>query len=345
MDEFNNNESTVTEVLVVPHECNGKRIDLFISEKVQDHISRARVQTLLRKGFVTINGVKPRRTRTKIACGDTVRLSVPKEQEAIPKPEKISLDILYEDEDLIIINKPSGMVVHPAPGNGSGTLVNALLYHCNNSLLGIGEIKRPGIVHRLDKDTSGAIVIAKSYVAYVDLKKQFADHSRIGFLDRSYLAIVWGKTPCIKGTIKSYLGRHSNNRLQRAIVNQSQPDAKYAITHYSVKERMNHPKRPGDFLMSLVECRLETGRTHQIRVHMTHIGNPLLGDYGYGNHFSNKVSCLSDHLQPLFSRFRRPALHAKTLSFQHPRSKKRCEFQASIPHDMQTIFSALEWSI
>ena len=182
------------EVLIVPHEWSGKRVDLFISANAPDDLSRARVQALVRQGLVTINGEVPRGTSSKIAAGDAVRFQMPEAEEAKPEPEDIPLDILHEDDDLIVINKPAGMVVHPAPGNWSGTLVNALLHHCKGSLSGIGGVRRPGIVHRLDKGTSGVMVAAKSYRAHVDLQEQFADHGRTGPLQRQLSSIGLGRT-------------------------------------------------------------------------------------------------------------------------------------------------------
>ena len=329
------------EVLIVPHAADGKRVDKFISANASDDISRARVQALVRKGFVTINGTIPRGTSTKINAGDVVRFAMPPAEEAIPQPENIKLDILFEDDDLIIINKAAGMVVHPAPGNWSGTLVNALLHHCHGQLSGIGGVKRPGIVHRLDKDTSGVMVAAKSYRAHVDLQEQFADHGRTGPLERSYWALIWGAPPRMKGTISNYLGRHPTKRLQRAVVEEGAKDAKQAITHYEVLKRFEDASRPGDALVSLVECRLETGRTHQIRAHMTHLGLPLLGDPEYGKQFSNRGVRLPKKAQDLFSKFNRQGLHARTLGFRHPSTGETVSFTADPPAEMADLISAI----
>lgn len=330
------------EVLIVPHAGDGKRVDKFISANASDDISRARVQALVRKGLVTINGVTPRGTSTKIAAGDVIRFAMPPAEEAIPQPEDIALDILHEDEDLIVVNKPAGMVVHPAPGNWSGTLVNALLFHCKGSLSGIGGVKRPGIVHRLDKDTSGVMVVAKSYRAHLDLQEQFADHGRTGPLERSYWALCWGAPPRMKGRVENYLGRHPTKRLQRAVVSEDGPDAKIAVTHYDVLKRYEDDKSPGDALVSLIECRLETGRTHQIRVHMTHIGNPLLGDQEYGKQFANRGVRLPEAAARLFEDFKRQALHARTLGFKHPTSGEAVSFSADPPKDMADLIAALD---
>lgn len=330
------------EVLIVPHSGDGHRVDKFISANASDDISRARVQALVRKGHVTINGVVPRGTSTRIAAGDVIRFAMPPAQEAEPTPEDIALDILHEDDDLIVLNKPAGMVVHPAPGNWSGTLVNALLFHCRGSLSGIGGVKRPGIVHRLDKDTSGVIVVAKSYRAHLDLQEQFADHGRTGPLERSYWALAWGAPPRMKGTIETWLGRHPTKRLQRAVVSEDGPDAKLALTHYRVLERFNDPQKPTEPLVSLIECRLETGRTHQIRVHLTHIGNPLLGDPEYGRQFASRGVKLPPEAANLYDNFNRQALHARTLGFKHPGTGEAVSFSADLPVEMEALVTALQ---
>ncbi|MEE9313393.1 MAG: RluA family pseudouridine synthase [Rhizobiaceae bacterium] len=330
------------EVLMVPHSWHAKRVDLFISANSSDDLSRARVQSLVRKGHVTINGRVPKGTSTKIAAGDVVRFAMPAPEEAIALPEEIALDILFEDADLIIVNKPAGMVVHPAPGNWSGTLVNALLHHCKGTLSGIGGVKRPGIVHRLDKDTSGVMVVAKSYRAHIDLQEQFADHGRTGPLERSYWALVWGIPPRMKGSIETYLGRHPTKRLQRAVVEEDAVDAKEAITHYTVLKRFDDPSGKSEALASLVECRLETGRTHQIRVHLTHIGNPLLGDPEYGKQFANRGVRLPEAAQALFANFKRQGLHARTLGFRHPTTGETVSFSADPPKDMADLTAAIE---
>lgn len=329
------------EVLVVPHEAAGKRVDLFISANAPDDLSRARVQALVRKGLVTINGVVPRGTSSRISAGDVVRFRMPEAEEAVPQPEDIPLDVLFEDDDLIVVNKPAGMVVHPAPGNWSGTLVNALLWHCKGSLSGIGGVKRPGIVHRLDRDTSGVMVAAKSYRAHLDLQEQFADHGRTGPLVRRYVALVWGAPPRMRGTIDASLGRHPTKRLQRAVVSPDAADAKHAVTQYRVIERFADPERPAEVLVSLVECELETGRTHQIRVHMTHIGNPLLGDPEYGRQFANRGARLLEPARSLFAGFSRQALHAQVLGFRHPVSGEERVFDAPMPKDMADLVAGL----
>ncbi len=328
-------------MLLVPHEAAGKRVDKFISSNASDDISRARVQALVRQGKVTINGLVPKGTSAKISAGDTIRFEMPPPEDAVPEPEDIPLDILYEDDDFIVVNKRAGMVVHPAPGNWSGTLVNALLHHCKGGLPGIAGVRRPGIVHRLDKETSGVMVAAKSYRAHTDLQQQFADHGREGPLERSYWALVWGAPPRMKGTIETHLGRHPKYRLRRAVVEPDAADAKHAVTHYSVLQRFEDPQNAGEALASLVECKLETGRTHQIRVHMEHLGNPLLGDPEYGRSFATRAVRLPEQARQLYSSFNRQALHARTLGFRHPSTGETVSFQADVPHDMSDLIAAM----
>ncbi|MEL7272688.1 MAG: RluA family pseudouridine synthase [Pseudomonadota bacterium] len=331
------------EVLEVPHAWAGKRVDLFISANAHDDISRARVQALVRKGLVTVNGTAPKGTSSKIAAGDVVRFVMPPAEDPVPQPEDIPLDVIYEDDDLIIINKPAGMVVHPAPGNWSGTLVNALLHHCKGQLSGINGVRRPGIVHRLDKDTSGVMVAAKNYRTHVDLQEQFADHGRTGPLQRAYWAVVWGAPPRMKGTIETHLGRHPTKRLQQAVVGEDAPDARQAITHYTVLERFADPNNPGSApLASLVECRLETGRTHQIRVHMTHLGCPLLGDSEYGKEFATRTAKLPEAAQEAMKNLRGQALHARTLGFKHPGTGERVVFEADLEQALEQVLAATQ---
>ncbi|MGI9356280.1 MAG: RluA family pseudouridine synthase [Rhizobiaceae bacterium] len=341
MSTGDNEQQDTMEVMIVPHEWSGKRVDLFISANAPDDLSRARVQALVREGLVTINGEVPRGTSSKITAGDVVRFEMPEAREDEPIPEDIPLDILHEDDDLIVVNKPAGMVVHPAPGNWTGTLVNALLHQCKGSLSGIGGVRRPGIVHRLDKGTSGVMVAAKSYRAHIDLQEQFADHGRTGPLQRSYLALVWGAPPRMKGTIDAPLGRHPTKRLQRAVVDADARDAKQAITHYQVLDRFGDQEKTGEALVSLIECTLETGRTHQIRVHMGHLGCFLLGDPEYGRQFMNRSSRLPEAAQQALTEMNRQALHAKTLGFRHPASGETTAFEAQMPEDMVNLASAL----
>jgi 23S rRNA pseudouridine1911/1915/1917 synthase len=247
-------------------------------------------------------------------------------------PEAIDLDIVYEDDDLIVIDKPAGLVVHPAAGHDSGTLVNALLAHCGDSLSGIGGVKRPGIVHRLDKETSGLMVVAKTDRAHQALSEQFASHGRDGRLEREYLAIVWRVPERRHGTIDAALARSSTNR-QKIAVSRS-GTARSAITHYDVEEQF------GD-VAALIRCRLETGRTHQIRVHLAHIGHPVLGDPAYGKGFSASRSGLTEEARAALIALDRQALHAAVLGFDHPVTGKHLRFERAPPADMQRLLAAL----
>jgi len=317
----------------------GIRFDAFVAEQMPPHISRTRVKQLIKGGHVTINGKAETSPNYRLKTDDKIELEIPEPQDPTPQPENIPLEFLFEDDHLIVINKPAGMVVHPAAGNWDGTLVNALLYHCGADFSGIGGVKRPGIVHRLDKETSGIMVVAKSEQALAGLAAQFADHGRTGPLERSYLALVWNVLPNNKGTIDAPLGRSTNNRLKRAVVNINQVDAREAITHYAVVRHLDG-KGEGQANASLVECRLETGRTHQIRVHMAHIGHPLIGDQEYGKHFETKANALDERASTAVKAFKRQALHAAVLGFEHPVRGETCRFEAPIPEDMKALIDS-----
>jgi 23S rRNA pseudouridine1911/1915/1917 synthase len=257
----------------------------------------------------------------KAKLGDVFTIRVPPPEPASPEAQDIDLDILYEDKDLLVINKPVGMVVHPAPGNRDRTLVNALLAHCGKSLSGIGGVARPGIVHRLDKDTSGLMVVAKNDKAHQQLTKQFADRS----LSRTYQALVWGEPVPLVGHIEAPIGRHPRDRVKMAVVGKGKP----ALTYYKVIESF------GD-LASLVECKLATGRTHQIRVHLAYIKHPVIGDAVYGGG-RNRVGDAAK----LLEKFPRQALHATQLQFFHPRTEKLMSFKAPLPKDMAELIKKL----
>ena len=260
---------------------------------------------------------------------------MPEPEPAEPQGENIALDVLYEDDELIVINKPAGLVVHPGAGNWTGTLVNALIHHCGDSLSGIGGVRRPGIVHRLDKETSGVMVVAKTDRAHKALSEAFADHGRTGDLERAYLALVWGIPPRPTGTVDAPLGRAAD-RVRRAVVPEGRDDARHAITHFRVIERFGELQQ--EFApASLVECRLETGRTHQIRVHMAHIGHPVVGDPDYGQAFRTKANRLPEPLRGLVKAFPRQALHARLLAFRHPTTHLLVRFEAPIPRDMVAV--------
>ncbi len=316
----------------------GRRLDQWLAAKLAPDLSRNRVKVLIESGHVEINGTPAREPKRKTLPGDNAVLLLPPPEPAAPKPEAIALDILYEDGDLIVINKPSGLVVHPGAGNPTGTLVNALIHHCGSSLSGIGGVRRPGIVHRLDKETSGVMVVAKTDTAHRNLSAAFADHGRTGDLERAYAALVWGAPPRATGTVNAPLGRSSSDRTRRAVVGEGRPDARHAVTNYSLLER--YGAEPGKTTASLLECRLETGRTHQIRVHMAHIGHPLIGDMAYGRAFTTKVNLLPQNVAEIVRAFPRQALHAQLLAFRHPVSGELCRFEASMPADMAALLQA-----
>ncbi len=259
----------------------------------------------------------------KAKAGDSYRVLLPPPEAASPEAQVIHLDIVFEDKDLLVINKPAGMVVHPAPGNRDKTLVNALLGYCGASLSGIGGVARPGIVHRLDKDTSGLIVVAKNDLAHQGLTAQFADRS----LSRTYQAVVWGEPVPLAGVIDAPIGRHSRDRVRMAVTSRG----KHAVTHYNVIDVL------AEGVASFVECRLETGRTHQIRVHLAHIKNPVAGDPAYGPRRPKTVKPAAE----LLRQFPRQALHAMELKFEHPRNGKPMMFKVEMPKDMAGLIKKL----
>jgi len=308
------------------------RLDRFLALAFPE-VSRARFQRLIAEGQVAVEGVCITETRHKLKAGQRVEAVIPPAVEAEPQPEIIPLNVVYEDKDLIIIDKPAGLVVHPGAGNETGTLVNALIAHCGDSLSGIGGVKRPGIVHRLDKDTSGLLVIAKNDAAHRGLSEQFAAHGRDGRLERAYQAIVWGAPERSRGTVSANIARSNTNRQKMAI---SKSEAsREAVTHYEVLKTFGKPP-----VASLVRCVLETGRTHQIRVHMTHIGHPLLGDGVYGASFKSSLNTLSEAARDAVNTLNRQALHAGNLGFEHPRTGKALSFESPLPADMMQLLAA-----
>ncbi|MEM7463875.1 MAG: RluA family pseudouridine synthase [Pseudomonadota bacterium] len=322
-----------------------ERLDAWLARQLPDHMSRTRIKSMIIDGHVKLNGNICEKPRQGLADGDIVSLELPEIEDPEPKAENIPLNILHEDQHLIVINKPAGMVVHPAPGHWSGTLVNGLIHHCGDSLQGIGGVRRPGIVHRLDRNTSGVMVVAKTQQAHAGLAAQFADHGRTGPLTRTYQSIVWGSPPRPSGKIDAPLGRAPNNRLKRAVVSPEAPDAREAITHYRVIDKFgtqNGSSKVGQAVSSLVECRLETGRTHQIRVHLAHIGNPLIGDQEYGRHFATKTNILPESARKEVEKFPRQALHAASLGFKHPATDETLKFDAPLPDDMEALKTALK---
>lgn len=304
----------------------GQRLDHFCAE-VFDSLSRERIKSLIHNGDIAVQGIDSIKPSLKVEEGWQVSCFIPETSEADPLPEDIPLDILYEDDDLIVLNKPVGMVVHPAAGNWSGTLVNALLYHCGDTLSGIGGVRRPGIIHRLDKDTSGAMIVAKNDMAHAHLSNQLSDRS----ITRLYLALVWDVPIPPIGTINLPIGRDHKNRLKQAIKRGGQ-QAREAITHYKVIKTYQDA-------MALVECRLETGRTHQIRVHMQAKGHPLVGDPLYGAQKSLQLSRLAKLDESidkkLLLELSHQALHAYKISFIHPRDAREMVFEAELPKNMK----------
>ena len=312
----------------------GERLDRLFSLRFSD-LSRSRFKELIKAGAAAVDGIANLEPNYRVRPGEVIAITIPEPEPALPQAESIPLDIIYEDDALIVINKPAGLVVHPAAGNWTGTLVNALIYHCGDSLSGIGGVKRPGIVHRLDKETSGLMVVAKTDQAHRGLAEQFAIHGADGRLDRIYSALVWGVTERRAGTVDAALDRSASNRQKMAVV---RTGGKHAVTHYREITRLPHP--PNAPLVSLIECRLETGRTHQIRVHMAHIGHPVLGDRTYGSGFAASISTLPPAAAHALTALGRQALHAAILGFEHPATGKKMRFESSLPDDFQALLTA-----
>jgi len=314
---------TVHTLTVAPSQA-GSRLDRWLAESLPD-LSRSRLQALIEEGALSSEGGVVGTASRKVKAGEIYELNVPPPEPAAPAAQEIPLVIVYEDEDLIVIDKPAGMVVHPAPGSSDSTLVNALLHHCAGSLSGIGGVKRPGIVHRIDKDTSGLLVAAKNDRAHHGLAKQFAKHS----IERVYLALCWGVPLPRHGQVEGPIGRNPADRKKMAIVAGGKP----ALTYFKVISTF------GDYA-SLVECRLATGRTHQIRVHMTSIGHPLVGDQLYGK--GNRKSPAPVEAKTLLNAFPRQALHARILGFDHPISGEKLLFESELPSDFNGLIDSLK---
>ncbi|MBI3578651.1 MAG: RluA family pseudouridine synthase [Ignavibacteriales bacterium] len=311
--------------IVVPPKQSKVRLDVYLTHQVEN-ATRNKVQKAIQDGAVLINGkrVKP---SYPIAPNDIIDITFPRPPRPEAKPENIPLDVIYEDDQLLIVNKAAGMVTHPAYGNYTGTLVNALLHHCNK-LSKVNTELRPGIVHRLDKETTGLMVIAKNDVAHHVLAKQFSKRT----IDREYWAIVWGKFKQPKGTIEANLGRSKKDRKKVAVT----AEGKHAITEYEVLKQF-------DFL-SLVRLKLKTGRTHQIRVHLAHIGHPVFGDPTYGgrsNTWGGLDGKKAQHAQNLLKIIFRQALHAKTIGFIHPKTKEQVKFESDLPEDMKEVLESV----
>ena len=320
--------------LTASEDDNGARLDRFLVSQLPE-MSRSRLQDLVAQGCVTCNGKAAVDSAAKVKSGQVFVVTMPEIVASHILPQDIKLDIIYEDEHLLVINKPAGLTVHPAPGHPDMTLVNALLSHCGSSLSGIGGVARPGIVHRIDKETSGLLVVAKHDAAHLHLSAQLADRS----LKRTYNAIVWGKPKLMAGTVTGNIGRSSSNRQKMAVVKSG---GKAAVTHYKVVASYQLP------VASLIECKLETGRTHQIRVHMAFAGHPLLGDPVYGQTTLSRLMAgpyksMPAELREALLNFKRQALHARELGLIHPETGKAMRFECPLPGDMKELIEALEY--
>ena len=326
-----------TETVTIAAEETGGRIDRVLAAHIPA-LSRSRLKALILDGRVTVAGRTILDPASQVKSGDTITVGLPAPETAKPAGEAIPLNIVHEDDSLIVIDKPKGLVVHPSAGHATGTLVNALIAHCGDSLSGIGGVKRPGIVHRLDKDTTGLMVVAKNDRAHRALSKQFADHGREGPLRRGYLALAWGAPGRPKGTIDAALDRSPHQREKRAV----REGGREAITHWQLLETFNDPG--GQPVASLIACTLETGRTHQIRVHLAHIGHPIMGDATYGTGFKTKASRLGPKAQAALAALGRQALHAYLLAIRHPESPDSdeiLEFHSELPGDLRRLVDAL----
>jgi len=339
--------------LVVTAGDAGQRLDRFLARRFAQ-LSRTRLQVLIRTGRVsllqqamsdtagaasTAAGLGQRVVSdpgAKLHEGEVYGIDMPPLEPAEPLPEQMQLAIAFEDDHLIVVNKPAGLVVHPAPGHGCGTLVNGLLAHCGDSLSGIGGVRRPGIVHRLDKDTSGLLVVAKTDAAHQGLSQQFQAHGRDGRLSRRYRALVWGVPAPALGVINVPLGRSGSNRLKIAVMREGQ--GRPAVTRY--KTLAGYCNGDGRPLVALLDCELETGRTHQIRVHLAHLRHPLLGDKIYAAGFAASTSKLNGRQFAALRQLGRQALHAAHLGFEHPATGERLSFEAAPPADMQALIDA-----
>ena len=315
--------------LMVDEQCSNKRLDAFISSKIAD-VSRTRIKNLILNGMVKINNQICYEPSKKISLKNNLIIEIPPPKKTNIKPYNYNLDIIFEDSDIIMINKPAGLVVHPGAGNTENTLVNALVNYCKGTLSTIGGELRPGIVHRLDKDTSGLLVVAKNDVAHINLSKQFSNHT----INRKYEALVWGTLRPQKGIIKSYITRSNRNR---QLMEVSQTKGKSAVTNYKTLEIFQNNKVP---TLSLIECKLDSGRTHQIRVHMTYKGNPIVGDKLYKKK-NKKFKKIDVELNSIIKNIDRQFLHAKSLGFVHPLSNKDVHFEIPLPKNLSKLVNKL----
>jgi 23S rRNA pseudouridine1911/1915/1917 synthase len=310
------------------------RLDRVLAVRLAE-LSRSRLKALILAGSVTVGNAAVRDPAYHVAAGDTITIDVPEAVAAEPAGENIALDIVYEDDDIIVIDKPKGLVVHPAAGHETGTLVNALIAHCGASLSGIGGVRRPGIVHRLDKDTTGLMVVAKNDRAHQSLTAQFADHGRTGAMRRGYMAFAWGVPGRQRGTVDAPIDRHRHAREKMAV----RDGGREAVTHWEIRE--SFAGRDGKPIAALLACQLETGRTHQIRVHLAHVGHPLMGDAVYGPHFKTKASHLDPGSRAALAALGRQALHAYLLALEHPRTGEIMEWISDLPADLAFLRDSL----
>jgi len=316
--------------IIVPPNYHGYRIDKFLQSQINE-LSRTRLQTLIHDGQVKLNNIIINSTSKKIKEADQIKVNFPPPKETFIKPNKIPLNILYDDNDIIVINKLPGIVVHPGAGNYEKTIVNGLLYKYRDNLSSVGGKLRPGIVHRIDKDTSGVIVVAKNDTAHINLSQQFSNHT----IKRTYEALVWGSLKPQSGKIREKISRSVKNRQLMAVRKEK---GKMAITNYKtlkIFQNLNLPK------ISLIECQLETGRTHQIRVHMNFKGNPIMGDKSYGKS-KKKFKKIDPKIENQINAFNRQALHAKSLGFLHPKTRKELFFEARRPEDFDALIKNLK---
>jgi 23S rRNA pseudouridine1911/1915/1917 synthase len=318
-----------SETVTIAGDEAGERLDRVLAARVA--LSRTRLKALILGGQVTVDGRTISDPGYRVNAGESIALAVPPPEPAAPRGEAIPLNVVHEDADIIVIDKPKGLVVHPAAGNWTGTLVNALIAHCGTSLSGIGGVARPGIVHRLDKDTTGLMVVAKNDRAHRALAAQFAEHGRDGAFVRGYLAFVWGVPDRPKGTVDAPIDRHPRARDKMAV----REGGREAVTHWQVLER--YAGADGKPVASLLACRLETGRTHQIRVHLAYVGHPLLGDDVYGPGFKTKASLLPPAAREALAALGRQALHAYLLGIEHPTAGDYREFRSELPGDLARL--------
>ena len=319
-----------TTIFLVENSTNNLRLDKYLASKLK-FLTRSQIKKIILSKNVSINRKVVSSPAQKIRNGNSVEIQIKETRIENIKPQKMNLDIVYEDREIIVVNKPSGMVVHPGAGNKEGTLVNGLLYLCKKNLSNLNGLSRPGIVHRIDKETSGLLVVAKNNFSHANLAKQFSEHT----IERKYLALTWGVIRPLNGKITTLLSRSRKNRQLMSV---SEKSGKKAITNYKTLNVFSSKEIPR---ISLIECILETGRTHQIRVHLSHKGNGLVGDKKYGK---KKLGFrkINKNFDKILSNFERQALHTKSLGFIHPTKNKRVSFDSKLPHDFKKMLDFLE---